>query len=78
MQYVAYIPVCMRPSVIVWGPGDRADLGGFAAASDLVSEPAADVRAALAAGSRTTRTIVCTGALVAPITSGSCQKAADR
>jgi 3'-5' exonuclease len=57
----------MKPSVIVWDLETVPDLGGFAAANDLVGKPDADVRAAL--GNRFPKhiyhTIVCIGALVA-------------
>jgi len=57
----------MKPSVIVWDLETVPDLGGFAAANDLVGKPDADVRAAL--GNKFPKhiyhTIVCIGALVA-------------
>jgi 3'-5' exonuclease len=57
----------MKPSVIVWDLETVPDLGGFAAANDLVGRTDADIRAAL--GTRFPKhiyhTIVCIGALVA-------------
>jgi 3'-5' exonuclease len=57
----------MKPSVIVWDLETVPDLGGFAAANDLVGKTDADIRAAL--GTRFPKhiyhTIVCIGALVA-------------
>jgi hypothetical protein len=53
-------------SVIVWDLETVPDLGGFAAANDLVGKPDADVRAEL--GNKSPKhiyhTIVCIGALV--------------
>jgi hypothetical protein len=70
----------MRPSVILWNLETVPDLGGCAATNDLVGEPDADVRKALhnRFPNHIYHTIVCIGALVAPITSGSCQKAVGR
>ena len=57
----------MSGSVIVWDLETVPDLGGFAAANDLVGERDADIRAAL--GNKFPKhiyhTIVCIGALVA-------------
>ncbi len=57
----------MKPSVIVWDLETVPDLGGFAAANDLVGKTDADIREAL--GSKFPKhiyhTIVCIGALVA-------------
>jgi 3'-5' exonuclease len=57
----------MKPSVIVWDLETVPDLGGFAAANDLVGQRGADIRAAL--GNRFPKhiyhTIVCIGALIA-------------
>ena len=54
-------------SVIVWDLETVPDLGGFAAANDLVGKPEVDIRAAL--GNKFPKhiyhTIVCIGALVA-------------
>src|SRR5512140_1677443 len=56
-----------QPTVIVWDLETVPDLGGFAAANDLVGERDADIRAAL--GNKFPKhiyhTIVCIGALVA-------------
>ena len=57
----------MKPSVIVWDLETVPDLGGFAAANDLVGKTDADIREAL--GNKFPKhiyhTIVCIGALVA-------------
>jgi 3'-5' exonuclease len=57
----------MKPSVIVWDLETVPDLGGFAAANDLVGNADADIRAVL--GNKFPKhiyhTIVCIGALVA-------------
>ena len=57
----------MKPSVIVWDLETVPDLGGFAAANDLVGKLEVDIRAAL--GNKFPKhiyhTIVCIGALVA-------------
>jgi hypothetical protein len=57
--------ICMKPSVIVWDLEIVPDLGGFAAANDLVGKPKLDIRAAL--GNKFPKhiyhTIVCIGAL---------------
>jgi 3'-5' exonuclease len=57
----------MKPSVIVWDLETVPDLGGFAAANDLVGKAEVDIRAAL--GNKFPKhiyhTIVCIGALVA-------------
>ena len=57
----------MKPSVIVWDLETVPDLGGFAAANDLVGKSNADIRAVL--GNKFPKhiyhTIVCIGALVA-------------
>jgi 3'-5' exonuclease len=57
----------MKPSVIVWDLETVPDLGGFAAANDLVGNMDGDIRAVL--GNRFPKhiyhTIVCIGALVA-------------
>jgi hypothetical protein len=59
----------MKPSVIIWDLETVPDLAGFAAANDLVGNPDADIRAAL--GNQFPKhiyhSIVCIGALVAPI-----------
>jgi predicted PolB exonuclease-like 3'-5' exonuclease len=56
-----------RQSVIVWDLETVPDLGGFAAANDLVGKPDADIREAL--GNKFPKhiyhTIICIGALVA-------------
>jgi hypothetical protein len=38
---------CMKPSVIVWDLETVPDLGGFAAANDLVGKSDAEVREAI-------------------------------
>jgi hypothetical protein len=57
----------LHPSVIIWDLEPVPDLDGFAAASDLVGKPEADIREAL--GNKFPKhiyhTIVCIGALVA-------------
>jgi hypothetical protein len=57
----------MKPSVIVWDLETVPDVGGFAAANDLVGKRDADIREAL--GNKFPKhiyhTIVCIGALVA-------------
>jgi 3'-5' exonuclease len=57
----------MKPSVIIWDLETVPDLGGFAAANDLVGKTDADIREAL--GNKFPKhiyhTIVCIGALVA-------------
>jgi 3'-5' exonuclease len=57
----------MKPNVIVWDLETVPDLGGFAAANDLVGKQEVDIRAAL--GNKFPKhiyhTIVCIGALVA-------------
>src|SRR5271166_613030 len=57
----------MKPSVIVWDLETVPDLGGFAAANDLVGKADADIRAVL--GNKFPKhiyhTIVCIGALIA-------------
>jgi hypothetical protein len=57
----------MKPSIIVWDLETVPDLGGFAAANDLVGQRDADIREVL--GNRFPKhiyhTIVCIGALVA-------------
>ena len=57
----------MKPSVIVWDLETVPDLGGFAAANDLVGKTDADIREVL--GNKFPKhiyhTIVCIGALVA-------------
>jgi 3'-5' exonuclease len=62
-----YTLFCMKPSVIVWDLETVPDLGGFAAANDLVGKTDADIREAL--GNKFPKhiyhTIVCIGALVA-------------
>jgi 3'-5' exonuclease len=61
------LAICMKPSVIVWDLETVPDLGGFAAANDLVGKPEVDIRAAL--GNKIPKhiyhTIVCIGALIA-------------
>jgi predicted PolB exonuclease-like 3'-5' exonuclease len=57
----------MQPSVIVWDLETVPDLGGFAAANDLVGKPDAEVREAI--GDKFPKhkyhSIVCIGALIA-------------
>jgi hypothetical protein len=63
----------VKPSVIVWDLEAVPDLGGFAAANNLLAKSAVEVREAL--GNRFPKhiyhTIVCIGALVAHRESGS-------
>jgi 3'-5' exonuclease len=59
--------ICMKPSVIVWDLETVPDLGGFAAANDLVGKSDVEVREAI--GEKFPKhiyhSIVCIGALIA-------------
>jgi hypothetical protein len=43
------VSTCMKPSVIVWNLETVPDLGGFAAANDLVGKSDVEIREAIAA-----------------------------
>jgi 3'-5' exonuclease len=64
----------MQPSVIVWDLETVPDLGGFAAANDLVGKSDVEVREAI--GDKFPKhiyhSIVCIGALIATRLAGSC------
>jgi 3'-5' exonuclease len=57
----------MKPSIIVWDLETVPDLGGFAAANDLVGKSDAEVREAIGDKfpKRIYHSIVCIGALIA-------------
>jgi predicted PolB exonuclease-like 3'-5' exonuclease len=59
--------ICMKPSIIVWDLETVPDIGGFAAANDLVGKSDVEVREAI--GDKFPKhiyhSIVCIGALVA-------------
>jgi len=55
----------MKPSVIVWDLETVPDLGGFAAANDLVGKSDVEVREALKFPKHIYHSIVCIGALIA-------------
>jgi hypothetical protein len=59
--------ICMKPSIIVWDLETVPDLGGFAAANDLIAKSDLEVREAI--GDKFPKhiyhSIVCIGALIA-------------
>jgi hypothetical protein len=55
----------MKQSVIVWDLETVPDLGGFAAANDLVGKSDVEIREAIGNTKHIYHTIVCIGALVA-------------
>ena len=66
-QASCHTTTCMKPSIIVWDLETVPDLGGFAAANDLVGKSDVEVREAI--GDKFPKhiyhSIVCIGALIA-------------